>query len=107
MACHWVVAYGHNLSEGIEGIVSKSAECTGSRAALQELGQALLTNQVPVAWNEQWPGPEEALAYCAATAHRAASVSAWVAAMQAGSLWTSPLNLAHLFNPGQPSLIAC
>lgn len=69
-------------------------------AWLQELGKALLTNQVPVAWSEEWPGPEEALAYCAATAHRAASVNAWVAAMLTGSLWTTPLNLAQLFNPG-------
>ena len=69
---------------------------------LQELGKALLTNQVPPAWSEQWAGPEEALAYCAATANRAATVSAWVAAMLTGSLWTSPLNLAHLFNPGRP-----
>ena len=67
---------------------------------MQELGKALLTNQVPITWSEQWPGPEEALAYCAATAQRAASVYAWVSAMLAGRLWTSPLNLAQLFNPG-------
>lgn len=98
---------GCNLHGGRMKLACHNAvrECPED-VCLQELGGALLTNQVPVAWSEQWPGPEEPVAYCAATAHRAASVGAWVAVTLTGSLWTSPLNMAQLFNPGQSFLPA-
>ena len=70
-------------------------------ASFQELGRTLLGNHVPTAWSELWPGIDEPLAYCAATAQRGTSVAAWAANMLTGTLWIGPLNIAQLFNPGQ------
>ena len=68
---------------------------------LQELGHVLLTNQVPSLWSAHWSGPEQPLAYCAAVAEKASCLGSWLAALAAGRLWSMPLNLAQLFNPGQ------
>ena len=68
---------------------------------LQELGHVLVTNQVPSLWSAHWSGPEQPLAYCAAVAEKASCLGSWLAALAAGRLWSMPLNLAQLFNPGQ------
>lgn len=68
---------------------------------LQELGRVLLTNQLPSLWSELWSGPEQPLAYCAAVAQKAGCLGSWLAASSSGRLWSAPLNLAHLLNPGQ------
>ena len=74
---------------------------------LQDLGRVLLTNQLPSLWNEMWSGPEQPQVYCAAAAHKVKCLGSWLAASATGRLWSMPLNLAELFNPGRYVFMQC
>ena len=68
---------------------------------LQSLGENLLTNQIPSSWLDQWSGPDQPLQFCSAVANKAVNLGQWVAAASAGQLWSQPVNISDLFNPGK------
>eukprot|EP00955_Chlamydomonas_euryale_P013918 150324-Chlamydomonas_euryale.AAC.1 len=46
-------------------------------SSVQKLGQSLLADEVPTAWDRAWEGPEAPTDYCRAAMRRAVAVEAW------------------------------
>jgi len=68
-------------------------------SAILSDAKALMSGEVPAAWDSLWEGPERPQPYLRAVAARATALKSWVARVGTQQLLKSSLRLADLFRP--------
>ncbi|XP_067663541.1 cytoplasmic dynein 2 heavy chain 1-like isoform X1 [Haliotis asinina] len=66
---------------------------------VQNLAAALLNQETPINWLNQWDGPEDPIQYLRGLVARTQAIQGWVERAQGQSLLSSTLDLSELFKP--------
>ncbi|XP_055023019.1 cytoplasmic dynein 2 heavy chain 1 [Boleophthalmus pectinirostris] len=67
--------------------------------AVEKLATALLNQECPLKWQQDWEGPEEPMQYLRAVVARALAIKGWVERASRQALLSDTLDLSELFHP--------
>ncbi|KAJ7995299.1 hypothetical protein DPEC_G00243100 [Dallia pectoralis] len=68
-------------------------------ADVHKLATALLNQECPLSWQNQWEGPEEPMQYLRAVVARGLAIQSWVERAERQGLLSDVLDLSELFHP--------
>eukprot|EP01116_Phalansterium_solitarium_P024803 TRINITY_DN91_c0_g1_i2.p1 TRINITY_DN91_c0_g1~~TRINITY_DN91_c0_g1_i2.p1 ORF type:complete len:4088 (+),score=2028.04 TRINITY_DN91_c0_g1_i2:171-12434(+) len=86
----------HSILQQINKVTSGSALLTPD---LLKIGSALVKGQLPDAWLDEWPGPEDVYAWLGGLISRAQALAGWSEKANAGTLMRGAIDLNEIYRP--------
>ncbi|XP_071951365.1 cytoplasmic dynein 2 heavy chain 1-like isoform X2 [Antedon mediterranea] len=81
-----------SLSKVLRGSILLTSE-------VSSLAKNLLNQEVPLAWQKKWNGPEDPIHYLRTVVARTIALQGWVQKVQSNSLLSDTVDLSELFHP--------